>query len=174
MYRLGEAEIQLGKFHEARVALSRSDQLKHDMPETLYMLGKAANLDGDDALAQKSWMHLLTLENNTSLAGQAHFGLAGIYRKQGKTAEAEKEMELFRKLQSNASQTDEPPKGIERKGRSHDHAETCEFATWHEGDAGVRFFGRNVRGGSLGDFGTGRRGAAGGGNFRPDDPRPKN
>src|SRR5580698_7189202 len=109
-YRLGEAQMQLGKFHEARVALSRSDQLKHDMPETLYMLGKAANLDGDDALAQKSWMHLLTLENNTSLAGQAHFGLAGIYRKQGKTAEAEKEMELFRKLQSNASQTDESPK----------------------------------------------------------------
>jgi tetratricopeptide (TPR) repeat protein len=110
MYRLGEAEMQLGQFHEARVALSRSDQLKHDMPETLYLLGKAANLDGDDALAQKSWLHLLTLENNTSLAGQAHFGLAGIYRRQGKTAEAEKEMELFRKLQGNASQTEESPK----------------------------------------------------------------
>jgi tetratricopeptide (TPR) repeat protein len=110
MYRLGEAEMQLGKFHEARVTLVRSDQLKHDMPETLYMLGKAANLDGDDALAQKSWLHLLTLENSTSLAGQAHFGLAGIYRKQGKTAEAEKEMELFRKLQGNSSQTDESPK----------------------------------------------------------------
>jgi tetratricopeptide (TPR) repeat protein len=110
MYRLGEAEMQLGKFHDARVTLVRSDQLKHDMPETVYMLGKAANLDGDDALAQKSWLRLLTLENNTSLAGQAHFGLAGIYRKQGKTAEAEKEMELFRKLQGNASQTEESPK----------------------------------------------------------------
>lgn len=110
MYRLGEAEMKLGKFHEARVAFSRSDQLKHDMPETLYMLGEAANLDGDDALAQKSWLHLLTLEDNTSLAGQAHFGLAGIYRKQGKTADAEKEMELFRKLQGNASQTEESPK----------------------------------------------------------------
>jgi tetratricopeptide (TPR) repeat protein len=110
MYRLGEAEMQLGRFHDARMTLVRSDQLKGDMPETLYMLGKAANLDGDDALAQKSWVHLLTLENNTSLAGQAHFGLAGIYRKQGKTAEAEKEMELFRKLQSSASQADEAPK----------------------------------------------------------------
>jgi len=110
MYRLGEAEMQLGKFHDARVTLIRSDQLKRDMPETLYLLGKAANLDGDDALAQKSWLRLLTLENNTSLAGQAHFGLAGIYRKQGKTAEAEKEMELFRKLQGHASQTDESPK----------------------------------------------------------------
>jgi tetratricopeptide (TPR) repeat protein len=110
MYRLGEAEMQLGKFHDARLTLVRSDQLKHDMPETLYMLGKAANLDGDDALAQKSWLRLLALENNTPLAGQAHFGLAGIYRKQGKTTEAEKEMELFRKLQSNASQTEESPK----------------------------------------------------------------
>jgi tetratricopeptide (TPR) repeat protein len=110
MYRLGEAEMQLGRFHDARVTLVRSNQLKGDMPETLYMLGKAANLDGDDVLAQKSWVHLLTLENNTSLAGQAHFGLAGIYRRQGKTAEAEKEMELFRKLQSKASQADEAPK----------------------------------------------------------------
>jgi hypothetical protein len=80
------------------------------MPETLYMLRTAANLDGDDGLAQKSWLRLLALENNTPLAGQAHFGLAGIYRKQGKTAEAEKEMELFRNLQGNASQTEESPK----------------------------------------------------------------
>jgi tetratricopeptide (TPR) repeat protein len=110
MYRLGEAQMQLGKFRDARVALARSDQLKHDMPETLYMLGKAASLDGDDALAQKSWLHLLSLEKDTSLAGQAHFGLAGIYRKQGKTADAEREMELFRKLQGNASQTEDSPK----------------------------------------------------------------
>jgi tetratricopeptide (TPR) repeat protein len=109
-YRLGEAQIQLGKFHEARVSLVHSDQLKHDMPETLYMLGKAANLDGDDALAQKSWQHLLTLEKDTSLAAQAHFGLAGIYRKQGKTADADREMELFRQLQSNPSQNQDSPK----------------------------------------------------------------
>ena len=109
-YRLGEAQIQLGKFHDARVSLVRSDQLRVDMPETLYMLGKAASLDGDDALAQKSWLHLLTLENNTPLAAQAHFGLAGIYRKQGKTADVDREMELFHQLQGNAAPAEESPK----------------------------------------------------------------
>lgn len=102
-YRLGEALLQLGKAAEARAALVRSDQLRQEMPETLYMLGKAASLDGDDAFAQKCWTHVLKLENNTALAGQAHFGLATIYRKQGKTADADREMEEFRKLQSSGA-----------------------------------------------------------------------
>lgn len=109
-YRLGEAQMQLGKFHEARVALAQSDKLRHDMPETLYMLGKAASLDGDDALAQKSWLHLLNLEKDTPLAGQTHFALAGIYRKQGKIADADREMELFRQLQGDSNQTGDSPK----------------------------------------------------------------
>lgn len=109
-YRLGESLMQLGKFHEARLALVRSDELKHDMPETLYLLGKAGNLDGDDTLAEKSWLHLLTIENNTSLAGQAHFGLAGIYRKQGRTADVDREMELSRQLQGTQDQTQDSPK----------------------------------------------------------------
>jgi tetratricopeptide (TPR) repeat protein len=109
-YRLGEALLQLGKFHEAREALGQSNQLREDMPETLYQLGKAASMDGDDASAQQSWQHLLSLEKNTALAGQAHFGLSGIYRKQGKTADAAREMEEFRKLQSKPGQTDASPK----------------------------------------------------------------
>jgi tetratricopeptide (TPR) repeat protein len=109
-YRLGEALVQLGKFHEAREALVHSDQLKKDMPETLYMLGKAAALDGEDALAQNSWLHVLKLEKDTELAAQAHFGLAGIYRKQGKTADADREMEEFRKLQGSAGRSDDSPK----------------------------------------------------------------
>ena len=50
-------------------------------------------MDGDDTMAQQSWQHLLSLEKDTALAGQAHFGLAGIYRKQGKAADAAREME---------------------------------------------------------------------------------
>jgi tetratricopeptide (TPR) repeat protein len=100
-YRLGEAQLQLGKFHQAREALVESDHLRQDMPETLYQLGKAAGMDGDDATAEKCWQHLLTLESNTALAGQAHFGLSGIYRKQGRTAEANHEMQEFRKLQTS-------------------------------------------------------------------------
>jgi tetratricopeptide (TPR) repeat protein len=109
-YRLGEARLQLGKFHEAREALIHSDHLREDMPETLYQLGKAAAMDGDDTMAQKCWQHLLTLEKNTPLAAQAHFGLSGIYRKQGKPADADREMQEFRKLQSNPAHTGVSPK----------------------------------------------------------------
>src|ERR1700677_2309783 len=109
-YRLGEAQMQLGKFHEARLSFAHSDKLRQDMPEPLYMLGKAASQDGDDALAQKAWLHLLTIEKDTPLVAQTHFGLAGIYRKQGKTADAVREMELFRQLQANANPAAEPSK----------------------------------------------------------------
>src|SRR5271170_5742665 len=108
-YRLGEARLQLGKFHEAREALVQSDQLRADMPETLYQLGKAAAMDGDDTTAQQSWQHVLSLEKDTALAGQAHFGLSGIYRKQGKPADADREMEEFRKLQRNPGHPDVSP-----------------------------------------------------------------
>lgn len=109
-YRLGEAEMQLGKFHEAHASLAQSDKIKQDMPETLYLLGKAASLDGDDALAIKSWLGLLKIENNTELAGQTHFALAGIYRKQGKAADADHEMELFRQIQTNTRISGDAPK----------------------------------------------------------------
>lgn len=108
-YRLGEARLQLGKSHEAREALVRSDQLREDMPETLYQTGKAAAMDGDDTAAQKSWEHLLSLEQDTPLAAQAHFGLAGIYRKQGRSADAAREMEQFRKLQTKPAHKDSSP-----------------------------------------------------------------
>jgi tetratricopeptide (TPR) repeat protein len=99
-YRLGSALLQQGKPHEARVELERADHLKPDMPETLYSLGKAASLDGDAASAEKAWLRVIELEKNTSLAAQAHFGLAGIYRKQGKAEKAAAEMAQFQRLQS--------------------------------------------------------------------------
>ncbi len=91
-YRLGDALLQQGKAREARVELLRADKLLPEMPETLYALGKAAAVEGDAAAAEKAWTHLLSIEKQTPLAAQAHFGLAGIYRKQGKTAEAKAEM----------------------------------------------------------------------------------
>ena len=102
-YRLGEALLEQGKAHEARAELLRSDRLMQDMPETLYAFGKAASLDGDGAAAEKAWNKLLSIESQSPLAAQAHFGLAGLYRKQGKTAEAKHEMQEFEKLQSNAT-----------------------------------------------------------------------
>jgi tetratricopeptide (TPR) repeat protein len=70
------------------------------MPETLYLLGKAASLTGDAGTAEKSWSKVIKLEKDTSLAAQAHFGLAGLYRKQGKARQAQQETQEFQKLQS--------------------------------------------------------------------------
>jgi tetratricopeptide (TPR) repeat protein len=104
-YRLGGALLQQGRAHDALPELKRSNQLKPDMPETLYSLGKAASLDGDAATAERAWLKVVELEKNTSLAAQAHFGLAGLYRKQGKTAQAQHEMQEFQKLQSTIGPT---------------------------------------------------------------------
>jgi tetratricopeptide (TPR) repeat protein len=98
-YRLGDALLQQGKAHEARAELERSDKLQPQMPETLYSLGKAASLEGDASTAEKSWITLLNIEKEGSLAVQAHFGLASLYRKLGKTAEAAEHMREFQRLQ---------------------------------------------------------------------------
>jgi tetratricopeptide (TPR) repeat protein len=99
-YRLGAALLQQGRAHGALPELKRSNDLKPEMPETLYSLGKAASLDGDSATAEQAWLKVVELEKETSLAAQAHFGLAGLYRKQGKTAPAQREMQEFQRLQS--------------------------------------------------------------------------
>jgi len=104
-YRLGAALLQQGKAHEALPELKRSNELKPEMPETLYSLGKAASLVGDGATAEKTWLKVIEIEKTTSLAAQSHFGLAGLYRKQGKTAQAQREMQEFQKLQGTISPT---------------------------------------------------------------------
>jgi tetratricopeptide (TPR) repeat protein len=98
-YRLGAALLQQGRAREALEELKRSNGLKPDMPETLYTLGKAAWLNGDAPTAERAWTRVIELEKGTSLAAQAHFGLAGLYRKQGKTSQAQREMQEFQRLQ---------------------------------------------------------------------------
>ncbi|MFZ1010188.1 MAG: tetratricopeptide repeat protein [Candidatus Sulfotelmatobacter sp.] len=103
-YRLGAALLEQGKAKEARTELVRADHLMPEMPETLYSLGKAASLEGDTAAAEKAWTKLLSIEQQSSLAAQAHFGLAGLYRKQGKTPEAQHEMQEFERLKDSSNQ----------------------------------------------------------------------
>jgi tetratricopeptide (TPR) repeat protein len=103
VYRLGAALLEQGKVHEARTELMRADKLMPDMPETLYSLGKAASLENDGAAAEKEWTTLLSLEKESPLAAQAHFGLAALYRKQGKTAAAQHEMQEFQRLQTSSN-----------------------------------------------------------------------
>jgi tetratricopeptide (TPR) repeat protein len=99
-YRLGSALLQQGKAHEARQQLMRADRLRPEMPETLYALGKTALLEGDVKEAEKSWLKLLSIEKDSDLAAQTHYALSGLYRKQGKTADADQEMQEFQKLQN--------------------------------------------------------------------------
>jgi len=49
---------------------------------------------------------VIALEKTTELAAQSHFALAALYRKQGKTAQAQQELQAFQKLQSTIG----PPK----------------------------------------------------------------
>lgn len=113
VYRLGEALLEQGKAKEAHAELSRADALLPDMPETLYALGKCASLEGDPATAEKQWTRLLAIEKESTLAGQAHFGLAGIYRKQGKADAARHEMQEFQRLQGASTYTQAPEKQAE-------------------------------------------------------------
>ncbi len=96
-YDLGQVYLQEGKLAEARAELSRAQELRPGMPETLYLLGKASSQAGDAVAAEKAWKDLIRQEQKGSLAAQAHFGLATLYRKQGKKEQADAEMEAFRR-----------------------------------------------------------------------------
>ena len=107
-YRLGNALLQQGKVREARTQLERADKLQPEMPETLYSLGKAASLEGDATSAEKAWTKVVEVEKGGEISAQAHFALAGLYRKQGKAEDAEREMGEFKKLQSTSTSPEGP------------------------------------------------------------------
>jgi tetratricopeptide (TPR) repeat protein len=92
------------------VELVRANTLQPEMPETLYSLGKAAWLAGDNASAEKAWAKVIAIEKESDLAAQTHFALAGLYRKQGKAEAAEREMQEFKKLQTAST----PPQGSQK------------------------------------------------------------
>ncbi|MGH9581977.1 MAG: tetratricopeptide repeat protein [Bryobacteraceae bacterium] len=99
-YRLGHALLEEGKIHEAQAELKRADRLRPDMPQTLYSLGKAESLNGDSAAAENSWKRVIVLEKTSALAAQAHFALATLYRKQGRAADARRELREYERLQN--------------------------------------------------------------------------
>jgi len=108
-YRLGSALLEKGKMKPARAELQRANGLAQAMPETLYALGKACLADGDLAASEKHWLALLEMERETALAEQAHFGLAGIYRRQGIPEKAEKHMREYHRLRIGAGKCGRAP-----------------------------------------------------------------
>lgn len=97
-YWLGTALLEEGKIKEARTELERANTLRPAMPETLNALARANLLDGNVSGAEAVWGQLLSIEHSGALAAQAHFGLAGLYRKQGREADAAREMREYQRL----------------------------------------------------------------------------
>src|SRR5246127_955941 len=102
-FRLGDALMQQGKMKEAANELRRSDSLRPNMPETLYAMGRALAA-ADASAAEQALASVLKIEQNISLAAKADLLLASIHRKQGKSAQASREMEDYRRIQGLKSQ----------------------------------------------------------------------
>lgn len=98
-YRLGDALLQEGEMEEAVRELERSDRLRPNMPPTLYSLGKAA-ATSDPALAERSLDRVIQMEKDSPLAGRAYLALSQIDRREGKTAEAARDIEEYRRIEA--------------------------------------------------------------------------
>ena len=72
-YRLGAALLQQGKASEALPELKRANELKPEMSETLYSLGKAVSLAEDSATAEKSWLKVIEMEKEHIARGAGTF-----------------------------------------------------------------------------------------------------
>ncbi len=95
-WRLGSVLLKEGHTPEALVDLKRADQLRPQMIETLYDLGKAYALENQSASAEKAWLEIVALDDTSPLAASAHMELSRLYRKEGKTAEADQQLQKFR------------------------------------------------------------------------------
>ena len=96
-FRLGSALLQQNQNQEALTALTRADTLGPDTPAVLLALGQAAQSAGDSARAEKSWTRLLEVQKQGDLAAQAHSHLEALYRKSGKTDDADREKKEYEK-----------------------------------------------------------------------------
>ncbi len=98
-WRLGNVLLKEGHPQEAIAELKRADELRPQMVETLYDLGKAYSLVNEPAKAEKAWLQVIDLNDSSDQAASAHLALSELYRKQGRTAEANQQLEKFRERQ---------------------------------------------------------------------------
>jgi len=102
-WRLGSVLLQKGRTREALAELQRSDRLRPQMMETMFDLGKAYSMENKAAEAEKEWLAVIAMEDYGDLAASSHFQLAQLYRRQGKTAEADRHFKRFQDLQPKKS-----------------------------------------------------------------------
>lgn len=109
LYRLGFVLLDQGQARAAAAALAEADRLQPNTPQILMALGNAALAANDSASAEASWVKLLALDQKSELATQAHFALAALYRKAGKSAEADLQMAAYRQLKNQGANPNAHP-----------------------------------------------------------------
>jgi tetratricopeptide (TPR) repeat protein len=97
-YRLGSVLLQQGQARGAVEELAHADRLSPDTPQILLALGRAAFAANDAARAEASWIKLLGIDKEGDLAAAAHSGLATLYRRAGRSQEADREMAAYERL----------------------------------------------------------------------------
>lgn len=97
-YKLGVVLLNLGRVQDAIAELRRANTLQPGMPETLLELARALAAGDDAVKAEPLLLEVLKMEGESALAESAHFQLAEIYRKLGRTADAQREMKRFKEL----------------------------------------------------------------------------
>jgi len=98
-WRLGSVLLQKGHTHEALAELERSNRLRPQMIETLFDLGRASALENRPDAAEKAWLEVVALGGTSDLAASARLQLSQLYRKEGKIAEADRQLERYRELE---------------------------------------------------------------------------
>ena len=96
---LGSVLLQKGHTHEALAELERSNRLRPQMIETLFDLGRASALENRPDAAEKAWLEVVALGGTSDLAASARLQLSQLYRKEGKIAEADRQLERYRELE---------------------------------------------------------------------------
>ena len=97
-WRLGSVLLSEEHTQEALKQLQRSDELRPEMIETLYDLGKALEQENQLPAAEKAWLQLIKLGPHTPLAVSAHLELSHLYRREGRAAEADSQLQQFREM----------------------------------------------------------------------------
>jgi tetratricopeptide (TPR) repeat protein len=97
-YSLGSVLLQLGQPAKAVEELSHADRLKRDSPPILLALGRAALAANDTGRAEATWLKLLEVDHQSPLAAAAHLELSVLYRRAGRTQEADREKTAYEEL----------------------------------------------------------------------------
>jgi len=102
-YSLGSVLLRQGQPRGALEELAQADRLKPDTPQILLALGRAALAVQDAARAEASWIKLLGIDKKSGLAASAHLGLSELYRRAGRSPEADREMAAYELLKNQGA-----------------------------------------------------------------------